>query len=313
MLNCSNCEFCYDCQNLNWKKYYIQNKEYSKQDYFEKIKNIKISKSKKNINKYSQIKNSTNCSGDYFIDSNNCENCFQVEFAEDCKNSWNLWRNAKDVYDCDTVWMNSELVYESINTAISSFKNLFCNRCWTVNNSFYCDNCDNSSNLFWCVWLRNKEYCILNKQYTKQEYEKIIPKIIEHMCGETNALGVKTPLLTKEGQGEVEWWEFFPSSISPFWYNETVAQEYFPLKPPVFTDIPLIKGEKTSKTNLGGFEFNWSSYKQPCLERMKLRNPRKLFDRKCDKCKVDIKSTYFKNREEVVYCEGCYESDFTDS
>ena len=26
-----------------------------------------------------------------------------------------------------------------------------------------------------------------------------------------------------------EWGEFFPSSLSPFGYNETVAQEYFPL------------------------------------------------------------------------------------
>jgi len=26
-----------------------------------------------------------------------------------------------------------------------------------------------------------------------------------------------------------EWGEFFPASLSPFGYNETVAQEYFPL------------------------------------------------------------------------------------
>jgi hypothetical protein len=26
-----------------------------------------------------------------------------------------------------------------------------------------------------------KEYCILNKQYTKEEYEILVPKIIEHM------------------------------------------------------------------------------------------------------------------------------------
>jgi formylmethanofuran dehydrogenase subunit E len=45
------------------------------------------------------------------------------------------------------------------------------------------------------------------------------------------------------------------------------------------------------------------------LERMKLRNPRKLFDRKCDKCDCEMKSTYSKNREEIVYCEGCYEKE----
>ena len=38
---------------------------------------------------------------------------------------------------------------------------------------------------------------------------------------------MQTPLLAKEG--EVEWGEFFPSSISPFGYNETVAQDYYPM------------------------------------------------------------------------------------
>jgi hypothetical protein len=39
----------------------------------------------------------------------------------------------------------------------------------------------NSSNLFGCIGLRGKEYCILNKQYTKEEYEALVPKIIEKM------------------------------------------------------------------------------------------------------------------------------------
>jgi len=50
----------------------------------------------------------------------------------------------------------------------------------------------------------------LNKQYTKEEYEKLVPKIIEHMK--------KTS----------EWGEFFPASISPFGYEETAAMDYYP-------------------------------------------------------------------------------------
>jgi CxxC-x17-CxxC domain-containing protein len=42
------------------------------------------------------------------------------------------------------------------------------------------------------------------------------------------------------------------------------------------------------------------------LDRMNLRNPRKLFDRKCDKCGKDIKTTYAPDRKEIVYCESCY-------
>jgi hypothetical protein len=44
-------------------------------------------------------------------------------------------------------------------------------------------------------------------------------------------------------------------------------------------------------------------------ERMKLRNPRKIFNRNCDKCGIDIKTTYSKDRKEKVYCESCYEKE----
>ena len=74
--------------------------------------------------------------------------------------------------------------------------------------SMYC--CQNVSNLFGCVGLRNKEYCILNKQYTKEEYEKLVAKIIQQM------------------QKTGEWGQFFHPALSPFGYNETVAEEYYP-------------------------------------------------------------------------------------
>ena len=41
-------------------------------------------------------------------------------------------------------------------------------------------------------------------------------------------------------------------------------------------------------------------------ERMTLRNPRKLWARKCMKCQKDIQTTYAPERPEIVYCEECY-------
>ena len=77
-----------------------------------------------------------------------------------------------------------------------------------------------SSNLFACVGLRNKQYCILNKQYSKEEYDELVPKIIEHM----NVM----PYTDKKGI-VYKYGEFFPSEFSPFNYNETMAQECLPL------------------------------------------------------------------------------------
>jgi hypothetical protein len=64
----------------------------------------------------------------------------------------------------------------------------------------------------------------LNKQYTREEYEKLVAEIIEHM------------------QTTGERGEFFPLSLSPFGYNETVANEYFPLT----KEEALSKGYKRS-------------------------------------------------------------------
>ncbi|MDD3302957.1 MAG: hypothetical protein PHN31_05340, partial [Candidatus Gracilibacteria bacterium] len=43
--------------------------------------------------------------------------------------------------------------------------------------------------------------------------------------------------------------------------------------------------------------------------RLLTKNKRILYDRKCDKCKKDIKTTYSKERLEIVYCEDCYNKE----
>ena len=45
------------------------------------------------------------------------------------------------------------------------------------------------------------------------------------------------------------------------------------------------------------------------LERMRKRNPRQLFERTCDKCGVDIQTTYAPDRPERIYCEECYREE----
>jgi formylmethanofuran dehydrogenase subunit E len=46
------------------------------------------------------------------------------------------------------------------------------------------------------------------------------------------------------------------------------------------------------------------------IDRLKQRNPRKLFSRICDKCHKEIKSSYSSERKEIIYCEGCYNEYF---
>lgn len=77
-----------------------------------------------------------------------------------------------------------------------------------------------SSNLFGCVSVNKKSYCILNKQYTKEEYGELAPKIIKQMK--------EVPYIDKQGR-KYFYGEFFPTELSAFAYNETLAQQYYPL------------------------------------------------------------------------------------
>ena len=68
--------------------------------------------------------------------------------------------------------------------------------------------------------IKKKQYCILNKQYTREEYAKLRQEIIEQMCA--------TPYI--DGAGRIyRYGEFFPPELSPFAYNESFAQHEFPL------------------------------------------------------------------------------------
>jgi len=84
--------------------------------------------------------------------------------------------------------------------------------------------CYSSSNVFGCVGVQKKQYCILNKQYTKEEYEVLVPKIIEHMN--------EMPFVDKKGR-VYKYGEFFPPELSLFPYNESLA----------FSDFPMTKEE----------------------------------------------------------------------
>ena len=44
-------------------------------------------------------------------------------------------------------------------------------------------------------------------------------------------------------------------------------------------------------------------------QRFKLRNPFKIYARKCDKCEKDVETTYSPERKETIYCEDCYKKE----
>jgi len=233
LYDCRNCSDCFGCVNLRNKSHCFFNEQYSSEEYKKRLEDILGSYKKllearqkfeelkmKYIRRYAMITKSVNVSGDNINNAKNCHNCFYaLNNVENGKHSFYFVDNAKDSYDVCQCGMNAELNYESISVVRSSNVR-FTLQVWDDYNIQYSFNCHDSSNLFSCVGLRNKQYCILNKQYSKEEYEELVPKIIKHMND--------MPYVDKKGR-IYKYGEFFPPELSPFAYNETIAQEYFPL------------------------------------------------------------------------------------
>jgi len=355
--NLTGCKNCFLCTNLTNAEYFFMNKKLSKEDYESKIKEYTGYKGIQNalqeftilrqsrIYKYSNTINSEKCSGDFIRGSKNCTDCYDMTDGEDCKYV-QVGLGCKDVYDCSNMYVNPELSYQVLGV-IETNNVHFSLYIFTSNDILYSENLYSCKNCFGCSGMRNKQYCILNKQYTKEAYEELTPRIIEHMKQDENDSAMN-PSRTSGS-----WGRFFPSRYSMFSYNETLANDYLPLTKEQAEErgltwkkdlgiIPEIKEsidgaslsdtisevddsilnktilcEETSRPyKIVSQELKFYRLhnlplprKHPDVrhqERMTLRNPRKLWDRKCMKCGKDIKTTYAPDKPETIYCEECY-------
>jgi hypothetical protein len=233
--NCRGLNYSFGCVNMSQKSYCIWNEQKEKQEYKDIINSLNLGShkefednNKKFIEhklkypvKYANMVNAIDCLGDNIKNSQNSKYCFNVEGLENCK--YIIWSAGitKDSYDCMGVGMGSEFVYESVSTVYEQNFMRFVLQCQHgCSNLEYSISCYGSSYLFGCFGLRSKKYCIFNKQYTKEEYEKLVVELRVHMDS--------MPYIDSRGC-VYKYGEFFPTDLSPFSYNETVAQEYFPL------------------------------------------------------------------------------------
>jgi len=277
------------------------------------------------------------CSGNYLQNCKNCRSCYDVEDGEDLAYCYQLVLGAKssrdiyqygtkinECYECGIVGDGSYHILLSSQIFINNADLIYC--CFLANG---CKNC------FGCCNMKGASYCILNKQYTKEEYERMVLLIIAHM--------------RKTG----EWGEFLPVRTSLFGYNKSSAQMHYPLTkaeverrgwrwddyepspPSVVKTIPAsalpdnikdtpddvlqwaILCEETGRPfKLQSLELKLLRQMnvpiprrcpdQRHLDRFALRNPRKLWTRSCTKCGNKIETSYSPERPEIVYCEECY-------
>lgn len=358
--DCVGCNDCFGCVNLRKKSYHIFNEPYTKEEYNKEIVKMELDKYsthliisgkiynfwKKFPRRYMYGRMNKNTTGDYIYFSKNTKACYQAIYMEDvayCQ--FITMPTFRDCYDISEWGNGAELCIDSVTIGEGVSEVKYCSGIWsTVRNTEYSMYVINSKNCFGCMNLRNKEYCILNKQYTKEEYFSLRDKIIDDLG--------KNPYIDNKGR-IWKYGEFMPYDLSLFAYNESFAQQYFPLEKWEIKDIGFnyIESDKSDykatikikdipdsihnindnfikeiiNCNCGKFyrivagelqllkRFNIPIPRKcpDCrhMDRMKRLNPPFLYNRNCDKCDIDIETSYAPNRPEIVYCEKCYQQE----
>lgn len=311
MLGCKN---CFGCIGLVQKEHHFFNRPLSKEEYAAKVQDY-LSRGEEGLKeaaaqfelhrknypvRATNVLNSENALGSSIFESRNIWQSFDMNSCEDalyCTQS----EHCKDIMDTD-FGFQGERLYEHLSAGSA-------NKCafnFVVmgggSDLYYCmESYNGTQNCFGCIGMRKGQYCILNKQYPKEEYEKLVARIIEHM------------------QKTGEWGEYFPHSLSPFAYNDTVA----------FRDQPLSKEEVLAKGwcwreeikltdrpfKLVPKEINYcernglpNPKKHPDLrleERMGRRNSYRLRQTQCRKCGQEI-STDYSDDSLQIFCLACY-------
>jgi hypothetical protein len=362
--NCYSCTNCIGCVNLRGASYCIFNEKYSKEEYAEKVKELGLdswekiedlkNKSKafwltKPYRSYHGHSLNLNVTGDYVYTSKNSFDMYIANGAEECRYSQFITvPPAKECYDYSGWGANVERLYETHSSGenVSNVKFSYCAytdsmdieySIWTVA----------GKNNFGCVNLKRKKYCILNKEYTKEEYEKLKAQIIEDMK--------KNPYIDPQGRTWT-YGEFFPLNQSFFGYNETSGFKFNPktkeqaLKegyswyeeetqdhkatldnkdlpdkiadtPESITDEIINCADCGRGYKIGPLEFTLlkkmgmpvphSCPKCRMNYRFSQLNPMKLWQRNCAKCNTEVTTAYSPERPEVIYCEKCYQQEFS--
>ncbi|MES2930943.1 MAG: hypothetical protein V4665_04135 [Patescibacteria group bacterium] len=229
------CTNCFGCVNLRNKSYCFFNESLGKEEYTERLAALDL-KSYKNVNeiqeqtrrfwlqflnKYAHNLRTLDCSGERIFDSKNVKDSYSVKGGENLRYCQDMQATSANSYDYSVWGAGSENMYECMTCGIGSYNLKFCFNCWeNARDMEYCIYCLGSKDCFGCVSLYKKQYCIFNVQYTKEDYFALREKIIEQMN--------EMPYTDVHGR-VYRYGEFFPVEFSPIAYNESIAQDFYPL------------------------------------------------------------------------------------
>lgn len=299
------------------------------------------------IVKYTNQTKCHNVTGDYIHNCHDGVMLYDTYDAKNCSYMKDT-ENPTDSWDCNNYYYKCEFGY-NIMGAMQVSKSKNSAFIFYSNEIEYCENCHHLTSCFGCEGVRKGEYIILNKQYTKEEYYELKQKIEEQMKKDGTFGQYFPAQVAPFSYNESLAQDFLPltrdeaikrgfgwqeKSTGTFG-KETVSEENIPNTCEKISDRILSEvfacNECGKNYRLTQAEIEF--YKRMHLpiphkdfecrhqNRMRKRNPRTLWKRSCmckeekhmnhsdSECKEKFETTYAPERNEIVYCESCYQQE----
>jgi hypothetical protein len=190
LFDCRNCEFIFGGTNLRNKKYVWFNEQLSKEEWEKRFAEVDLA-SRQQVDQYHQKFlmllreqgiwpenfniNAVDSTGEYVYESTNIKDGYYV--TRGCRDleqvAYAFGIPSESCY-CTSAPIGSSDCYYGIGQKESSHTRFAMSILERNINTEYCNMCHDCENCFGCVGLRRKKFCILNKQYTEEEYWKTL-------------------------------------------------------------------------------------------------------------------------------------------
>jgi hypothetical protein len=312
---------CCLSSNLRNKSYVFRNEQLTKEEYKEAIAILQLQTytgqkkakdefreiAERAIHKYAHIKNSVNTMGDFIENSKNVYHSYGLVDAENAKYVFygiNTTRDSQDLIGTGRVEECYELTYSGrgANRVVLS---LSCGG--GSKNIYYCHDCRGCSNCFGCVGLSKKQYCIFNKQYSKEEVVSLRYKW-KDMEQKTHTPTMQSDML--------------PDNIHDV--TEAICNEVIECPNQGKIEMQCVSAYRILPDELSFYKqmnLPLPRYCPNCRyhQRLVWKNPFRFYKRSCmcdlpnhdhtGDCPNKFETSYAPDRPEKVYCEKCYQQE----
>lgn len=185
------CHDVFGCVNLTNKSFCIFNRQFSEQEYREKVALLKklppetifeiVEKIKKQLpitQTHERYNENTNYGHNIYYDKN-CYLLFDSSWNENCCYLYDSFYN-KNCLDMTYSGEDMQSCYETIDSK-HAFNCNYLFQSSSCQDSSYLFNCMDVKNSLGCVGLSHKQFCILNRQFAKEDYERIVKQVLDEL------------------------------------------------------------------------------------------------------------------------------------